>query len=152
MTTTSIRKRAYISAIPAATKTLAGYTALTWLQVKNIVTLGQLGFNHATIEAPDLESGIITTLKGARTGTAASMAYRTLAADPGQAAVAAANAAETEVSIQIVDPDGATASYYTGVIHSLVPNEASVTSYEGETFVFVPNHEVVKGAASIPTP
>ncbi len=149
MTTTSIKKRLFISAAAPTTQNLAGYTALTWLQVKNIVTLGQLGFNHATIDAPDLESGIVTTLKGARTGTAASMAYRTLPADPGQAAVATANATEAEVSIQVVDPDGTNSSYYTGVIHSLVPNEASVTSYEGATFVFVPNHEVIKGASDI---
>lgn len=149
MTTTSIKKRMFISAIPAAAKTLPGYTALTWLQVKNIVTLGQLGFNHATIEAPDLESGIVTTLKGARTGTGASIAYRKLADDPGQAAVAAANEAETEVSIQIVDPDGTNSEYWTGVIHSHIANEASVTSYEGATFTFVPNYAVVRGASDL---
>lgn len=149
MTTTSIKKRLFISATPAAAKDIAGYTALTWVQVKQIVTLGQLGFNHATIEAPDLESGIITTLKGARTGTGASMAYRTLAADPGQVAVAAANDAETEVSIQVVDPDGTNSEYWTGVIHSHIANEASVTSYEGASFTFVPNYVVVRGASDI---
>lgn len=149
MTETSIKKRLFISATPAATKTLVGYTALTWVQVKGIVTLGQLGFNHATIEAPDLETGIITTLKGARTGTGASMAFRAIAGDTGQAAIATANNAETEVSIQIVAPRGTTSDYWTGVIHSLVDNEASVTSYEGATFTFVPNYAVVRGASDI---
>ena len=149
MTDTSIKKRLFMSATPAAAKTIAGYTALTWLQVKNIVTIGQLGFNHATIEAPDLETGIVATLKGARTGTGAQIAFRTLAADPGQVAIAAANEAETEVSIQVVDPDGTNSEYWTGIIHSLIDNEASVTSYEGQTFVFVPNYAKVRGASDL---
>lgn len=151
-TQTSIKKRLFISATPTADHTLTGYQALTWVQVKNIVTIGQIGFNHATIDAPDLESGIVTTLKGARQGAAASMAYRALSGDAGQAAVLTANNAQTEVSIQVVDPNGATATYWTGVIHSLIDTEASVISYEGATFTFVPNYEGVKGAATLPAP
>ncbi len=152
MTTTSIKKRLFISTTPTAAHTLVGYQALTWVQVKGIVTIGQIGFSHATIDAPDLESGIVTTLKGARQGVAASAAYRTQAGDAGQAAILTAHNTEGEVSIQVVDPDGTTASYWTGIIHSLIDTEASVTSYEGQTFTFVPNYEGIKGASDIPAP
>lgn len=150
MTETSIKKRLFISVTPAATQTLAGYQALTWVQVKRIVTIGSIGFSHDTIPAPDLESGITATLKGARSGTAGQMAYRTEEGDPGQAAVVEANEAETEVSIQIVDPDGLNSTYWTGIVHSHTDNESSVTSYEGATFSFVPNYAKVRGAADLP--
>lgn len=146
---TSIKKRAYISSTLPTTQTLAGYTALNWTKISGIVTIGQLGFNHDVIEVPELETGIITTLKGARKGVGASLAFRTRASDAGQLAVATANEGETEVSLQIVDPDGTNAQYWSGVIHSLIDNDASVTSYEGKSFVFVPNYAVVKGAADI---
>ncbi|AZV00276.1 hypothetical protein [Paracoccus kondratievae] len=149
MTETSIKKTLYISATPPATKNLAGYQALTWIKVTGVVTIGQIGFSHATIEAPDLESGITQTLKGARSGTAGQVAYRRIASDAGQAAVAAANETESEVAIQIVDPDGATSDYWTGIVHSHMDNEASVTSYEGSTFTFVPNYAKVRGASEI---
>lgn len=149
MTQTSIKKRAYISATIPATQTLAGYQALTWLKIGGMVTIGQIGFNHATIEAPDLETGITKTLKGARSGTAGQLAYREIVGDTGQVAVATANEAETEVAIQIVDPDGTLSDYWTGIVHSHVDNEASVTSYEGATFSFVPNYARVRGASDI---
>lgn len=149
MTQTSIKKRVYISTTLPASQTLAGYTALTWTKIGGIFTVGQLGFNHATIEAPDLETGITKTLKGARSGTGAQIAFREITGDAGQAAVNAANEGELEVAIQVVDPDGTTSDYWTGVIHSLLDNEASVTSYEGGTFTFVPNYARVRGASDV---
>ena len=149
MTETSIKKTFYISLTPAATKNLAGYTALTWTKANGLVTVGQMGFNHATIEAPDLASGITATLKGGRTGTAGQCAFRRVAADAGQTAIDAANEGETEVSIQIVDPDSTTSDYWTGIIHSKIDNEASITSYEGFTFSFVPNYAKFRGASDI---
>lgn len=149
---TSIKKRLFISATSPATQNLAGYTGLTWIQVKGMVSIGSIGFPHETIPVPDLESGITKTYKGARAGSAASMAMREIAADPGQAAVSAANEAEEEVAIQVVNPDGTTAEFWTGIIHSMVGTEASTTSYEGSTFSFVPNYAKVAGAAALPTP
>lgn len=146
---TSIKKRAFISLTTPASQTIAGYTALTWLQIKGVITIGQIGFNHATIDVPDLESGITKTLKGARQGTGGQIAYSRKAADAGQTAVATANEGEAEVAIQIVDPDGTLSDYWTGIIHSLNDNEGSTTSYEGSTFTFVPNYAKVRGASDI---
>lgn len=147
MTDVSIKKTLYISTTAAASFDSTGYNALSWTQIKGIASIGQIGFNHATIDAPDLESGITETLKGAQQGGSASIAYRTLSGDAGQAAVATANDSRDEVSIQVVDPDGTNAKFWTGIIHSLIDNEATTTSYEGQTFTFVPNHPVYSGAA-----
>lgn len=149
MTTISIGKTVYIGLTPPLVKNIAGYQGVTWVKVNGIVTTGQLGFNHETIPAPDLESGITMQFKGARTGSGGQLAYRTLITagvlDPGQAAIAAANEQNDEVSLQVVNPDGTTANYWTGILHSLIDNESSTSSYEGKTCVFVPNYPVVSG-------
>lgn len=146
---TSIKKKLYVSAVLPATQALAGYSALTWTQVKGVISIGSIGFPHETIQVPDLESGITKTYKGARAGSAAQLACRNVAADAGQTALKAANEAETEIAIQVVNPDGTTAEFWTGIIHSLTGNEASTTSYEGFTCSFVPNYAVVTGAADV---
>ncbi|MGN0933237.1 hypothetical protein [Falsigemmobacter intermedius] len=146
---TSIKKKLYVSATIPATQNLAGYSALSWTQVKGMVSIGSVGFPHETIPVPDLETGITKTFKGARAGSGAQLAWRKIAADAGQTALVAANEGETEVAIQIVNPDGTTAEFWTGIIHSLTSNEASTTSYEGSTCTFVPNYAVVTGAADV---
>lgn len=144
---TSIKKKVYIGATPPAAKTAAGYGAMTGLvQVKGVVSVGSIGFPHATVEVPELETGITKTYKGARTGSGAQIAFATREGDAGQAAVTAANEAETEVTLMIVAPDGESAEFWTGIIHSLVANDSDVSSYEGGTFTFVPNYAVYKGA------
>ncbi|WP_312526704.1 hypothetical protein [Paracoccus sp. (in: a-proteobacteria)] len=150
MSQTSIKKRVFISLPLPATQTIAGYTALTYKQIKGVISVGQIGFPHETIPAEDLESGITKTLKGARQGTGATIPYRKIEADPGQTDVNTANEGEAEVVLQIVDPDGTTADFWTGIIHSLTDNEASTKSIEGQSFVFVPNYAKVRGAAKIP--
>lgn len=144
---TSINKKVFIADAAPSTKDLASYQALTWTQVKGIVSIGRLGFNHNLINRPDLESGVTTQLKGAQTGQGGEVAYYNIDSDAGQTAVEAACAASDEVSIYILDPDGVNATYWTGEAHSLMDNEASETSYEGQTFTFTPNYQKVRGAA-----
>lgn len=144
---TSIKKKLFISANPPATKDTAGYQAMSGLQqIKGVVSIGSIGFPHATIEVPELETGITKTFKGARTGSGAQIAFADRPDDAGQAAVATANNAETEVTLMVVSPDGTKADFWTGIIHSLVDNDADTSSYEGATFTFVPNYAVVSGA------
>ena len=145
MTDVSIGKTLYISVTPPTANTIAAFTALTWTKVNGIVSIGQIGFNHATIEAPDLETGITETMKGAQSGVAGNMAFREITGDAGQAAVVTANATRANVAIQIVDPNGTNSDYWQGIVHSLIDTEATVTSYEGATFTFVPNAAKVRG-------
>lgn len=143
---TSIKKTVFIAATPPATKDLASYQGATWVQIKGVVSIGSIGFPHATIEVPELESGLTKTYKGARTGSGAEIPFRTIDSDPGQTAVATANESEGEISLKIVSPDGTKAEFWTGILHSLTATEASDSSYEGSTVTFVPNYAVIKGA------
>ncbi len=147
---TSIKKKLFIATTPPATKDESGYLASTWIEVAGVVSIGEIGFPHATIEVPELATGITRTYKGARTGSAGQIAFSTRDGDAGQTAVGAANEGETEVSLRIDSPDGTGAEYWTGIVHSLVQNAADVSSYEGGTFTFVPNYAVVKGAPPAP--
>lgn len=143
---TSIKKKVHICTTPPATKTLAAYQAATWVQVKGVVSVGDPSFPHATIEVPELETGITKTYKGARTGAAAELAWQKVEGDPGQAALVTANENEAEVSLRIDSPDGTSAKFYTGIFHSLKDNDSDVSSYEGGTGSFVPNYAPVSGA------
>jgi hypothetical protein len=116
------------------------------VQIKGVVSVGSIGFPHGTVEVPELETGITKTFKGARTGSGAQIAFATREGDAGQVAVATANEAETEVTLMVVSPDGESAEFWTGIVHSLVANDADVSSYEGGTFTFVPNYAPYKGA------
>lgn len=144
---TSIGKRAYIGPVPD-TRTLAAFQAVAWAQIKGTVSVGSFGFPHATVDVPELETGITKTYKGARQGSGGEIAYRTIALDPGQVAVGAANAGRGEVAMRVDSPDGTTADFHVGIIHSLVPNPSDTSSYEGWTCTFVPNEEPVIGAPS----
>lgn len=143
-----IATKAYIASALPASDTLSAYQALTWTQIKGIVSIGSLGFTHAMIEVPDLESGITQQIKGAETGQTANIAFRHVPSDAGQEDVEAAAAARGEVALKIVDPDGTNARFVRGELHSFVPNEASTTSYKGATFSFTPNMRPIYGAAT----
>lgn len=154
MSAPSIKKTLYISTTPAASvggasPILSAYTALDWDKVNGVVSIGQIGFQHNLIDIPDLESGMTKRAKGARNGTNGQIAIRTITGDVGQAELIVANEQPGDCSIQIVDPDGTNAIFWTGVLTSLMDNEASTTSYEGKSFAFTPNYQFVRGAADI---
>lgn len=146
---TSIKKRLFISLTPPATVTLVSYQALPFVQIGGIVSLGSLGFSHATIEVPEIETGITRSLKGARAGQAAQVSFATVIGDAGQAAVAAADEGYSEVSLMIVNPDGVSAEFWTGIVHSLIGNESNTTSFNGAGFTFVPNYPALTGAPAL---
>ena len=142
-----IATKVYIASALPATDTLVAFRGLTWTQVKGVVSVGSLGFTHALIEVPDLETGITKQVKGAERGQTANIAYRHIDNDAGQGAVEAAAAARGEVALKIVDPNGTKARFVRGELHSFIPNEASTTSYKGATFSFTPNIRPLYGAA-----
>lgn len=143
-----IATKVYIASTLPATDTLVAFQGLTWTQVKGVVSIGSLGFTHALIEVPDLETGITQQLKGAESGQTASIAFRHIDSDAGQTAVETAAGARGEVALKIVDPEGTNARFVRGELHSFIPNEASTTSYKGATFSFTPNIRPIYGAAS----
>jgi len=144
---TDIKSKVWLAQAIPATATLTAFQALSWVQIKGVVSIGSFGFAHAMIEVPDLETGVTIQEKGAETGQAGPIAFREISGDAGQADVAESVASREWVSLRVDDPTGGKARFYMGHIHSLIPNEGSVTSYKGSTCQFTPNAYPIYGSA-----
>lgn len=137
-----------VSVAPAvpATFTKAGYEALTWTVVNGLVSAPIPAFETATIDVPDLTTGITKREKGASIGRETEMAFRDVNADTGQANVKtyAAPGYGTEVSIKVVLPNGTNNHVYmSGIMYSLMENEGTTESYRGFTVAFSQNYAAV---------
>jgi hypothetical protein len=148
-------------ALPA-TNDAAGFEALTWVQVKGIQTLPVLGVSHSNIDVEDLATGFTSGVKGAGAGRDTTFTYRKIAADAGQVDVAEQAADENGLgSIMILTGSGVDSGdgpiavtgdpveYAQGYFHTLEPNQATVSSFEGFTCNFKQNKPTI--AAAHPT-
>lgn len=134
-----------VSVAPAvpATKNKAGYEALTWTVVNGLLTAPIPGMETATIDVPDLATGITAREKGASIGRETEMAFRDVNGDTGQTNVRtyAAPGYGTEVSVKIVLPNGTNNHIYmSGIMYSLMDNEGTTESYRGFTVTFSQNY------------
>jgi hypothetical protein len=164
MSTSHIGKRLFISVGTPTANTAAGFAALTWVEVKGVGVMPQLGVSHAAIDVPDLASGFTRGLKGASTGNDSSMTVRQILADAGQVAIrglADGGGQAGAGSIRILRPTGTIGSdgvpagiigdalqYATGFFHSFLEMQADVTTYEGFTCSFRQNAVTVNATAS----
>jgi hypothetical protein len=144
MSTTDIGTTIAISTGIPATFDEAGYEAMTWTPVPGLVSIGEVGDDHASIQVPDLETGRSKTLKGELTGTTTPLAFREIAGNAGQAAMKAACATRGEYSFRIAEPDGAE-RYLSGVAMSYKRNARNNTSYAGFTCSITNNYDEVSG-------
>jgi hypothetical protein len=136
-----------------ATFDKAGYEALTWVVVNGLQTAPIPGMETATIDVPDLTTGITKREKGASIGRETEMAFRDVPADPGQEDVKEYAAPDygAEVSVRIVLPNGANNHVYmSGIMYSYMMNEGTTESYRGFSVTFAQNYEEVITTA--PTP
>lgn len=152
MTRNHIGKTLYVAQALPATNDSTGFEALTWVQVKGLQVLPQLGVSHADIEVPDLSTGFTSTLKGAATGVESTMAFRTVAADAGQVDVKEqAVDAQGEMSIKIVTGSGTdtgdgpapvsgdAVQYAQGICKNYQEIQGDTTNYEGFSVAFRQN-------------
>lgn len=126
-----------------ATRNKAGYEALTWTVVNGLQTAPIPGMETATIEVPDLTTGITKREKGASAGRETEMAFREVVGDTGQANVKtyADPAYGQEVSVRIVLPDGTNNHIYmSGIMYSYMLNEGTTESFRGFTVTFSQNY------------
>lgn len=138
-----------VSVAPAvpASFTKAGYEALTWTVVNGLIVAPIPAFETATIDVPDLTTGITKREKGASVGRETEMSFRdTGVADTGQTNIRtyAAPGYGTEVSVRVVRPGtGNTHTYMSGIMYSLMDNEGTTESYRGFTVTFSQNYDAV---------
>ena len=149
-------KAIYVASALPATNTEAGFEALTWVRIAHPVVGPQFGVSHATIDVPNLETGVTLGAKGAGSGQDSSMTFATVAADAGQVALkglANAGGPGGNCSIKIAriatpgaEPTtGAAVTFAQGYAHSYMENPADTTSYEGFTVNFKQNALAVTG-------
>lgn len=140
------------NALPA-TNDDTGFEALSWVKVAGVQTNPKFGLTHSIIEVEDLESGWTKGEKGAGQGTETEMAFRTIAGDTGQAdALEVSEDAEGLCSVKVVRKasgtggtvaPGDTVEYAQGIMHSYVPTDRNVSSFEGFTVSFRQNEPTV---------
>lgn len=134
MSTSDITTKLYIASGVPATFDKAGYEAMSWLQVKGIVSIGAIGVTDAMVEVPDLESGFTKGVKGARVGDEVPIAMREVKSDPGQDALKTACEAFVEYSFKVLEPAASgEVEYFSGPPSNWKRNDRSTTTYAGYT-------------------
>lgn len=127
-----------------ATYDASGFAALTWNEVAQVATIGQMGDSHADIALPaDLKTGRVKHLTGPSDGGEIPVAVNVEDfAGAGQDMVRTANGARTDYSIRVTRASGKV-EYTVGRIVSYRHNEATATAFEGVTFTIRANGGVV---------
>jgi len=144
MSTSDITTKLYIATGIPATFDKTGYEAMTWAQVKGVVSIGAIGVTDNIIDVPDLETGFTKGVKGARAGDVIPVAMREIKTDAGQDAMKAACEAFVEYSFKIVEPTASgEVEYITGLPHDWKRNERSTTAYAGYTAAIKANYPSV---------
>jgi hypothetical protein len=115
----------YIStnAASTATDTILEYEALTWIEVKEIEDLGNVGDVSTEVTGAAIGDSRIRKAKGARNaGTMNIVAFDTVPLDAGQIAVIAAEATNSNYAFKIQNPTPAVGTaaikYFRGLVMS----------------------------------
>lgn len=150
--TSYIGTRVYVAAGIPATFDKAGYEALTWVEVLGLQVAPIPGWETAAIDVPDLTTGITKADKGASTGRVSEMAFRRVAADPGQEDLKeyALPSYVSEISVKVVEPVGSNNHVYmSGIAMNYLENEGTNESYQGFTASFRQNYQDIRTTAPV---
>lgn len=129
--------------LPTAYTTTA-YAALTWVEVKGVVDIGEIGDqqNDITIDALD---GRVQHANGSSDLGEIPVTLQFIHDDAGQVVIRANAGTNADISFRIDDPDGQK-KYFSGKLANLRDRARSSTEYKGDTFVIRGNTAVVKTA------
>lgn len=141
-----------VSVAPPAAFTPAGYAALTYTQVGELETMGEINIRHAAVSFSNLCTGKTSTLKGAEEGIEVEVGVAMDRKDAGQILLSTARKSLTaKVSFRIVDSAGDIAYFQAFVMGERIAggagvNDIRMNSYGlgviapavGETVIVVP--------------
>lgn len=138
----------YIGAVIAcvantpATIDSAGFGALTYVTIGNIVEFGEVGdtSNDITIETL---AGRVAHVNGAKDGGEISFTFAIDGADSGQTILKNNSNTNTEVSFKITDPDGGI-TYFHGKVANVRDQSRSNSNYKGMTGAIRVNSATVR--------
>ncbi|WP_347837720.1 hypothetical protein [uncultured Planktomarina sp.] len=146
MTTISIGSTLHVVAAKPATENAAGYDALTFVEIGEIVSIGAIGDTSEDVTVTKLKDGRTEHFNGAKDGGSVPVAAVRESGDAGQVIVEAnANTNET-CSFMIVDPNG-DEFYFYGRLANVQTPERTASTYEGLTFEMRRNSGTVKVTA-----
>jgi hypothetical protein len=134
-------KVSLVAGLPA-TFNSTGYAALTFVEVKGIVDVGEIGDQQNDITIDTLV-GRVQHVNGSSDLGEIAVSYNFIDADPGQVIVRGAAGSNSAHSFMVEDADGKKA-YFHGVIANLRDRARTSSEYKGETFVIRGNSEVIR--------
>lgn len=146
MTTTSIGGTLHVVAAEPATENAAGYEALTFVEIGEVVSIGAIGDTSEDVTVTKLKDGRTEHFNGAKDGGSVPVTCVRETGDAGQAIVESGANTNTTHSFKIVDPDG-TAFYFYGRLANVQTPERTASTYEGLTFEMRRNSGTVKVTA-----
>lgn len=119
-----------VSAATPATEDAAGFGALTYTTVGNMISFAETGDESEDITIP-LLAGRTIHVNGAKNGGSRAFAYQYEVADAGQVILRANNNGNTTISCKITDPDGKI-EYFHGRVANIKRTERTSSAYKGE--------------------
>lgn len=131
----------YIGPTTAAANA-AAYAALTWVEVKEVETIGELGDASSAITFTSLSDARVRKLKGARDAGDFSITCASDPLDAGQLAVIAAEATKFSYAVKVLLEDSADANdtdsvfYFHAKVMSAKLNTGGVNDVTKRTFAF----------------
>lgn len=144
---TSTGTKIYVAAASPATRDAIGYAALTYTEVKEIVSISAFGVSRDPVEVRTLSSGALQSYKGHANYGAVSGEMNYDSEDAGQNLVRA-NILDNvaELSVKVLLPDGSIV-YSGGMSFNGQRNPGSANSMIGSSFEIRFNHPPVEVAA-----
>jgi hypothetical protein len=146
MSISYIGSKLWVKAQLPASFTATGYNALTFVEVKGIVDVGEVGDQQNDIVIDTLV-GRVEHVNGSSDLGEIPVSYNFISADAGQVIIRAGAGTNTAHSFKVQDADGKVA-YFHGVIANVRDRARSSSEYKGETFTIRGNSAVVRAAAA----
>lgn len=122
------------SAATPATEDQAGYEALDWTEIGNLLSFGNLGATSNGITVEPVKTGVAKTYNGVKNLGEIPVALEFDSSDAGMTLLEAGNNTNTVHSFKISDADGRD-QFFQGVIANLQDNERNGQNHRGKTFV-----------------
>ena len=142
---TSAGTKLYTTASAPATYNQAGFSALTWTEVGEIVNLGDFGRTYNVVNHINLGSRKTVKLKGSYNEGNLNLQLARAPGDAGQAKLVTASTSDTSYSFKVLLQDG-TIMYFSGQVISYTTNVGASDQIVGASCVIEINNDIVEVA------
>lgn len=110
----------YISDDLPATHDKNGFNALTWVEIKEVTSIGEFGRDYSMIEHSPIDKRQTVQIKGNFTEGSVALAFASVPLDAGQILVNTASKSDDDFSFKIVRTDGVIDAF-TGKVTAFKP-------------------------------